>query len=128
MKDEEIYMTVKIDAKVLGLKKPIEVNETNKNIKKTLRVQMDSDKLTTIETEGLTDEETYAAFVEARFDSNELMLNYISDILRLTDAQIDRLEDLEEEPTSELFGQILAKMMHLDDVVEDAEDDGTPSN
>lgn len=121
-------MTVKIDAKVLGLKKPIEVNETNKNIKKTLRVQMDSDKLTTIETEGLTDEETYAAFVEARFDSNELMLNYISDILRLTDAQIDRLEDLEEEPTSELFGQILAKMMHLDDVVEDAEDDGTPSN
>lgn len=121
-------MTVKIDAKVLGLKKPIEVNETNKNIKKTLRVQMDSDKLTTIETEGLTDEETYAAFVEARFDSNELMLNYISDILRLTDAQIDRLEDLEEEPTSEFFGQILAKMMHLDDVVEDAEDDGTPSN
>ena len=33
-------MTVKIDAKVLGIKKPIEVNETNKNIKKTLMLQI----------------------------------------------------------------------------------------
>ncbi|AUV59864.1 tail protein [Lactobacillus phage Nyseid] len=127
MKDEEIYMTVKIDAKVLGIKKPIEVNETNKNLKKTLKVQIKLEKLSKIDAENMSNEEAYDAFLNGKLEATDATIEFIADILKLTEPQADKLEDIEPDETDELFGQIIQKIMHIDD--EDGEDDSdTPSD
>ncbi|ALY06838.1 tail protein [Lactobacillus phage SA-C12] len=127
MKDEEIYMTVKIDAKVLGIKKPIEVNETNKNLKKTLKVQIKLEKLSKIDAENMSNEEAYDAFLSGKLEATDATIEFIADILKLTEPQADKLEDIEPDETDELFGQIIQKIMHIDD--EDGEDDSdTPSD
>lgn len=120
-------MTVKIDAKVLGIKKPIEVNETNKNLKKTLKVQIKLEKLSKIDAENMSNEEAYDAFLNGKLEATDATIEFIADILKLTEPQADKLEDIEPDETDELFGQIIQKIMHIDD--EDGEDDSdTPSN
>lgn len=120
-------MTVKIDAKVLGIKKPIEVNETNKNIKKTLKVQIQLEKLSKIDAENMTNEEAYDAFLNGKLEATDATIEFIADILRLTEPQADKLEDLESDETDELFGQIIQKIMHIDDE-DGADDSDTPSS
>ena len=120
-------MTVKIDAKVLGIKKPIEVNETNKNIKKTLKVQIQLEKLSKIDAENMTNEEAYDAFLNGKLEATDATIEFIADILRLTEPQADKLEDLESDETDELFGQIIQKIMHIDDEG-GADDSDTPSS
>ena len=120
-------MTVKIDAKVLGIKKPIEVNETNKNIKKTLKVQIKLEKLSKIDAENMTNEEAYDAFLNGKLETTDATIEFIADILRLTEPQTDKLEDLESDDTDELFGQIIQKIMHIDDE-DGADDSDTPSS
>ena len=120
-------MTVKIDAKVLGIKKPIEVNETNKNIKKTLKVQIKLEKLSKIDAENMTNEEAYDAFLNGKLEATDATIEFIADILRLTEPQTDKLEDLESDDTDELFGQIIQKIMHIDDE-DGADDSDTPSS
>ena len=120
-------MTVKIDAKVLGIKKPIEVNETNKNIKKTLKVQIRLEKLSKIDAENMTNEEAYDAFLNGKLEATDATIEFIADILRLTEPQADKLEDLESDETDELFGQIIQKIMHIDDE-DGADDSDTPSS
>ncbi|ATW59523.1 tail protein [Lactobacillus phage Lenus] len=120
-------MTVKIDAKVLGIKKPIEVNETNKNLKKTLKVQIKLEKLSKIDAENMSNEEAYDAFLNGKLEATDATIEFIADILKLTEPQADKLEDIEPDETDELFGQIIQKIMHIDD--EDGEDDSdTPSD
>lgn len=120
-------MTVKINAKVLGIKKPIEVNETNKNIKKTLKVQIKLEKLSKIDAENMTNEEAYDAFLNGKLEATDATIEFIADILRLTEPQTDKLEDLESDDTDELFGQIIQKIMHIDDE-DGADDSDTPSS
>lgn len=120
-------MTVKINAKVLGIKKPIEVNETNKNIKKTLKVQIKLEKLGKIDAENMTNEEAYDAFLNGKLEATDATIEFIADILRLTEPQTDKLEDLESDDTDELFGQIIQKIMHIDDE-DGADDSDTPSS
>lgn len=127
MKDEEIHMTVKINAKDLGIRKPVEVNETNKNIKKTLKVQMKLEALGNIDAENMTDEEAYSVFLKNQYEANEATTEYIADMLRLSESQIDKLEDLDSDKTDELFAQIIQKVMHIDQIVDGDEDDSTPS-
>lgn len=127
MKDEEIHMTVKINAKDLGIRKPVEVNETNKNIKKTLKVQMKLEAFGNIDAESMTDEEAYSTFIKNQYEANEATTEYIADLLHLSESQIDKLEDLESSKTDELFAQIVQKIMHIDQIVDGDEDDGTPS-
>lgn len=120
-------MTVKIDAKVLGIKKPVEVNETNKNLKKTLKVQIKLEKLSKIDAENMSNEEAYDAFLNGKLEATDATIEFIADILKLTEPQADKLEDIEPDETDELFGQIIQKIMHIDD--EDGEDDSdTPSD
>lgn len=125
-------MTVKIDAKVLGIKKPIEVNETNKVMKKTLKVQIEQEKLTQIDTDDKTDAELYMLFLENQLASQDLELDYLTTVLHLTSAQQEKLEDLSTDETDDLFGQVLQKVMHIDvDTKSDGDDedeDATPSN
>lgn len=121
-------MTVKINAKDLGIRKLVEVNETNKNIKKTLKVQMKLEALSNIDAEDMNDEEAYVLFLKNQYEASEATTEYIADMLRLSEAQIDKLEDLDSDKTDELFAQIVQKIMHIDQIVDGDEDDDTPSS
>ena len=45
--------------------------------------------------------------------ANEATTEYIADMLRLSESQIDKLEDLDSDKADELFAQIIQKVMPL---------------
>lgn len=118
-------MTIKINATDLGIKKPVEINETFKTMKQTLQVQIQSEKLSEIPDMD-DDGESYVAFLQNQLDAQNLIETYVVEILGLTEAQKKKFEELESEKANDLFGQIISGILHLTDV-EDV-DDETPSN
>lgn len=119
MAEGDLKMAVKVNASVLGIKSPILVKESNRNIKLALKLQIlmsqSSDKLSR---EDLSMEEQVLESIKLQ----DGIVDFISAILKLSDKQIDALEDLEQDETGDLLQDILSKIMHVDEDAEDGEE------
>lgn len=108
-------MAVKISVKKeLGTSKLIEVKESNKNIRSTWKLQKMMAKLS-IEQETIDDSpESFEKMIDTMLDVQEKTIGYISDILRLDDDQVKKLEDMEFNETMDFAVRIGAELMHIE--------------
>lgn len=110
---------VAIDASVLGIKKPIMVLESNRNHLRATRMQ--------ITLGGLSDakyDDDYEGMLQAYDETIEKEVKFLSDILSLTDKQIEAVYDLDQDDTVNLIMQVIGKIMHIDmddDIEEEVE-------
>jgi len=110
---------VAIDASVLGVKKPIMVLESNRNHLRATRMQ--------ITLGGLSDakyDDDYEGMLQAYDETIEKEVKFLSDILSLTDKQIEAVYDLDQDDTVNLIMQVIGKIMHIDmddDIEEEVE-------
>ena len=110
---------VLIDASVLGIKKPVIVLESNRNHLRATRMQ--------ITLGGLSDakyDDDYEGMLQAYDETIEKEVKFLSDILSLTDKQIEAVYDLDQDDTVNLIMQVIGKIMHIDmddDIEEEVE-------
>lgn len=112
-------MTVKIDAKILGIKRPVEVKETGRVMKETLKLQISLGK-------PKPEDMSFQEFMEDSLKTQEIMEEYVISTLRLTDAQAEKLDDLEGEQLGELIGKITAAVLHFDLSDDEVEEEEVP--
>lgn len=102
-------MAIKINAKILGIKEPIEVKQSGTNITKSLKIQREALKL-----QSFDDDTTEDEIIESGIKAQELPINFISDILRLKPKETEKLWDLDRDDVSELFTEIILKLQDQD--------------
>lgn len=110
-------MTVKVNAKVLGIKEPVEIKESNRNFQKTLLIQKKMLKV-----EAMPDDASDMDMLDAAIEANQAMTDYITDMLRLKTKEKHALGDLTTDETGKLIQTIIAGIQHQDITeVEDAQ-------
>lgn len=110
-------MTVNVNAKVLGIKEPVEIKESNRNFQKTLLIQKQMLKV-----EAMPDDASDIDMLDAAIEANQAMTDYITDMLRLKTKEKHTLEDLTTDETGKLIRDIIAAIQHQDITeVEDAQ-------
>lgn len=108
-------MTVKIVPTELGIKKAVEVKESNKNIRATWELQKMMTKLS-IDQATAGDEEDIEAFeavLDMMMETQDKVIGYITDILRLNDATVAKLEDMEFNDTMTFAIRISSELLHI---------------
>lgn len=120
-------MTVKIDASVLGIKEPIEIKETIKNMKRVLNVQILMDQYDKVDTDK--DSNTlYEDFLNNQLKSQKLIEDFTLDMLNLKGKKVrDAYEELSLDEASNLMAQIVSKVMHTNEI-DEGSDDATKSD
>lgn len=111
---------VSIDASVLGIKKPVMVLESNRNHLRATRMQ--------ITLGGLSDakyDDDYEGMLQAYDETIEKEVKFLSDILSLTDKQVEAVYDLGQDDTVNLIMQVIGKIMHID-MDDDIEEESEP--
>lgn len=111
---------VAIDTSVLGVKKPIMVLESNRNHLRATRMQ--------ITLGGLSDakyDDDYEGMLQAYDETIEKEVKFLSDILSLTDKQVEAVYDLGQDDTVNLIMQVIGKIMHID-MDDDIEEESEP--
>ncbi|MGL4699091.1 MAG: phage tail tube assembly chaperone [Apilactobacillus waqarii] len=109
-------MSVKINvAEELGIKKSFEVKESNKNMRKTWQLQKLMAKLS-IDQELADDDspEKVEKMIDLMLDVQSELIDYVASLLKLTDVQAEKLDDLEFNETRDLAVKISAALMHID--------------
>lgn len=118
-------MTVKINVKKeLGIAKNFDVKESNKNIRSTWQLQKLMTKLSIEQEQDSQDPEQAEAMIDMMLDVQSKVIAYIVDILKLTDAQAEKVDDLEFNETVELATRIGAELLHVDTVEATDEETG----
>lgn len=117
-------MSVKINvAKELGIKKSFEVKESNKNIRKTWQLQKLMTKLSIDQELADSDNpEKAEEMIDMMLDVQTKVIEYVVDVLNLTDAQIDKVDDLSFDETVQLATRISSELLHVE-TVEAAEEE-----
>lgn len=108
-------MTVKIVPTELGIKKAVEVKESNKNIRATWELQKMMTKLS-IDQATAGDEEDIEAFeavLDMMMETQDKVISYITDILRLNDAAVAKLQDMEFNNTMTFAIRISSELLHI---------------
>lgn len=108
-------MSVKINvAKELGIKKPFEVKESNKNMRKTWRLQKLMTQLSIDQKLADSDSpEKVEKMIDLMLDVQSELIDYVASLLKLTDVQAEKLDDLEFNETRDLAVKISAALMHV---------------
>ena len=107
-------MTVKIIPTEIGIKKAIEVKESNKNIRATWELQKMMTKLSIDqETVGETPE-AFEELIDMMLDTQKKVIAYLVNILRLTDAQAEKVDELEFNETMEFAIRISSELLHIE--------------
>lgn len=107
-------MTVKITPTEIGIKKAVEVKESNKNIRATWELQKMMTKLSIDqETVGETPE-AFEELIDMMLDTQKKVIEYIVNILRLTDAQAEKVDELEFNETTEFAIRISSELLHIE--------------
>lgn len=109
-------MTVKISAKQeLGISKLIEVKESNKNIRATWELQKILAKLSIDQSQANeADPEAFEGLIDNMLDVQEKVIKYIVDILKLTQAQADKVDELEFNETMNFAVRISSELLHIE--------------
>lgn len=121
-------MSVKIDAKVLGIKKLVEVKESTKNVQRAMLIQKEivnseysSRELAEKDEDELTLDDMNAS-LEANFDLIESINAFVAKVLRLSDEQVELLEeDIEQDEVMSLASDLITKLLHIEVSEEDEE-------
>lgn len=118
-------MTVKINVKKeLGIAKNFEVKESNKNIRATWELQKLMTKLAIDQEQDSQDPEQAEIMIDMMLDVQSKVITYIVDILKLTDAQAEKVDDLGFNETVELATRISAELLHIETVEATDEETG----
>lgn len=91
-------------------KTPFEVKATVKNLKKTYKVQL---KLATLE--DAMDEDTPVESLQSVLDALENVTDYVVDMLKLKDTEIEKLEELDQEELMTLAQRLYMRIMGMSD-------------
>lgn len=121
-------MSVKIDAKVLGIKKLVEVKESTKNVQRAMLIQKEivnseysSRELAEKDEDALTLDDMNAS-LEANFDLIESINAFVAKVLRLSDEQVELLEEeLEQDEVMGITSELITKLLHIEVSEEDKE-------
>lgn len=119
-------MTVKINVlKELGIKKSFDVKESNKNIRKTWELQKLMTKLSIDQEEANTeDPEKAEELIDMMLDVQAKVMDYVVNILGLTETQADKVDDLSFDETVQLATRISAELLHIETVEATDEETG----
>lgn len=119
-------MSVKISvSKELGIKKAFEVKESNKNIRKTWELQKLMTKLSIDQDEANTeDPEKAEELIDMMLDVQANVMDYVVNILSLTETQADKVDDLSFDETVQLATRISAELLHIETVEATDEETG----
>ncbi|MCT3055749.1 hypothetical protein EFN57_04640 [Leuconostoc citreum] len=122
----EKIMSVKINvAKELGIKKSFEVKESNKNIRKTWQLQKLMTKLSIDQELADSDNpEKAEEMIDMMLDVQTKVIEYVVDVLNLTDAQADKVDDLSFDETVQLATRISSELLHVETVEATEEEAG----
>ena len=99
---------MKINLKELG--KTYEVKASNKNMRAIYQLQLDMNKVATLEE---TDDPM--ALIQAQLDASKKVESFIIDILKLNKKEQEKLDDMDSETTIMLSQRISMKLMGLSD-------------
>lgn len=102
-------MTVKVNAKFLGFKEPVEIKESNRNFQKTLLIQKKMLKV-----EAMPDDASDMDMLDAAIETNDAISEFITDLLGLKAKQKTALEDASTQETGNLVRDIIAAVQHQD--------------
>lgn len=105
-------------------KTPFEVKATVKNLKKTYKVQL---KLATLE--DAMDEDTLVESLQSVLDALENVTDYVVDMLKLKDTEIEKLEELDQEELMTLAQRLYMRIMgmseqEIEDIQNEPDDAG----
>lgn len=119
-------MSVKINVlKELGIKKSFEVKESNRNIRKTWELQKLMTKLSIDQEEANTeDPEKAEELIDMMLDVQAKVMDYVVNILSLTEAQEAKVDDLSFDETVQLATRISAELLHIETVEATEEEAG----
>lgn len=108
-------MTVKIIPTEIGIKKAVEVKESNKNIRATWELQKMMTKLSIDQSTagGEEDIEAFEAVLDVMMETQDKVIGYITNMLRLNDAAVAKLEDLEFDETMTFAIRISSELLHI---------------
>lgn len=109
-------MSVKISAKQeLGISKLIEVKESNKNIRATWELQKMLAKLSIDQSQANeADPEAFEGLIDNMLDVQEKVIKYVVNILKLTQAQADKVDELEFNETMNFAVRISSELLHIE--------------
>lgn len=119
-------MSVKINVlNELGIKKSFDVKESNKNIRKTWELQKLMTKLSIDQEEANTeDPEKAEELIDMMLDVQANVMDYVVNILSLTETQADKVDDLSFDETVQLATRISAELLHIETVEATDEETG----
>lgn len=105
-------------------KTPFEVKATVKNLKKTYKVQL---KMATLE--DAMDEDTPVESLQSVLDALENVTDYVVDMLKLKDTEIEKLEELDQEELMTLAQRLYMRIMgmseqEIEDIQNEPDDAG----
>ncbi|MGY4841608.1 phage tail tube assembly chaperone [Weissella cibaria] len=105
-------------------KTPFEVKATVKNLKKTYKVQL---KLATLE--DAMDEDTPVESLQSVLDALKNVTDYVVDMLKLKDTEIEKLEELDQEELMTLAQRLYMRIMgmseqEIEDIQNEPDDAG----
>lgn len=111
-------MAFSIKFKELGMNKPVEIKVSNKVLKNTLKLQNEIAS----SREKIANGEVDVVF-SAMIDLIDIKKEFIKDILRLTDTQADKFDELSVEEGDDIVAEITSKVLGLDEVQEEESDE-----
>lgn len=106
-------MSVKITPTELGLRKAVEVKESNKNIRATWELQKSLAKLSIDQSTNTEKPEDVEKMFDTMLDVQANVIAYIADILKLDEKAIEKLDDLGYYETMDFATRIGSELMHI---------------
>lgn len=112
-------MAFSIKIKELGMTKPIEVKVSNKVLKSTLKLQNEIAS----SQEKIANGEVDVVFA-TMIDLIDIKKEFIKEVLRLTDTQADKFDELTVEEGDDIVAEITSKVLGLDEIQEESDEEG----
>lgn len=108
-------MSVKINAKEeLGIAKPFEVKESNKNVRMTWLMQKVLAKVAIDQEQSDNEATNFEKSLASMLEMQDTVIKYIVDILGLTEDQAERIQDNNFDDTVSFAQRIAAAIMHVE--------------
>lgn len=109
-------MSVKINVKKeLGIAKAIEVSESNKNIRATWELQKMLAKLSIDQSQAdEANPEEFEGLIDNMLDVQQKVINYVVNILKLTDAQAEKVDEMEFNETMNFAVRISSELLRIE--------------
>lgn len=116
---EENIMAFSIKIKELGMTKPVEIKVSNKVLKNTLKLQNEIAS----SQEKIANGEVDVVFA-TMIDLIDIKKEFIKEVLRLTDTQADKFDELTVEEGDDIVAEITSKVLGLDEIQEESDEEG----